>query len=135
MTLFMRKQKDGSSLEAVLLGNLLAAGVGLPFLVTAHVQPIDWAILGFLGVFQLGLPFLLYAVAIRSLSAIETILLSCLEPILNPILVFAVIGETPGPMAMVGGAIVLSAVLMRGLAGMRRTPTSFVDNDAPLVSE
>ncbi len=134
MTLFMRKQKDGSTLETVLLGNLLAAGVGLPFLLTAQVQPQDWAIIGFLGVFQLGLPFLLYAVAIRSLSAIETILISCLEPILNPILVFAVIGETPGPMALLGGVIVMAAVLMRGLAGMRRR-VPVVDNDAVLVSE
>lgn len=134
MTLFMRKQKDGSSLETVLLGNLLAAGVGLPFLITAQVQPMDWAIIGFLGVFQLGLPFLLYAVAIRSLSAIETILISCLEPILNPILVFVVIGETPGQMAMVGGAIVLAAVLMRGLAGWRRR-SPVVDSHAVFVSE
>jgi drug/metabolite transporter (DMT)-like permease len=120
MTLFMRKQKDSSSLETLLLGNLLAAGVGLPFLLTAQVQPMDWAIISFLGVFQLGLPFLLYAAAIRSLSAIETILISCLEPILNPILVFAFIGETPGPMALLGGAIVMAAVLARGLAGIRR---------------
>lgn len=119
MTLFMRKQKDTSTLETVLLGNLLAAAVGLPFLLTSQVQPQDWAILGFLGIFQLGLPFLLYAAAIRSLSAIETILLSCLEPILNPILVFAVIGETPSPMAMIGGAIVMLAVVGRGYIGVR----------------
>lgn len=115
MTLFMRKQKDGSTLETVLLGNLLAAAVGLPALAMSQVQPADWAILGFLGIFQLGLPFVLYAVAIRSISAIETILISCLEPILNPILVFLVIGETPGPMALAGGALVLAAVLGRGL--------------------
>lgn len=119
MTLFMRKQKDTSSLETVLLGNLLAAAVGLPFLMTAQVQPGDWAIIGFLGVFQLGLPFVLYAHAIRSLSAIEAILISCLEPILNPILVFIVIGERPGPMALLGGVVVMIAVLARGFAGVR----------------
>ncbi len=119
MTLFMRKQKDGSTLETVLLGNLLAAAVGLPALVTSQVQPGDWAILAFLGVFQLGLPFVLYATAIRSISAIETILISCLEPILNPILVFLIIGETPGPMALMGGALVLAAVLGRGLVAAR----------------
>lgn len=119
MTLFMRKQKDTSSLETVLLGNLLAAAVGLPFLFMAQIQPLDWAIVGFLGVFQLGLPFLLYAAAIRSLSAIEAILIACLEPILNPILVFVFVGETPGPMALLGGAIVLLAVLGRGVMGVR----------------
>ena len=126
MTLFMRKQKDGSTLETVLLGNLLAAAVGLPALAMAQVQPADWAILGFLGIFQLGLPFVLYAVAIRSISAIETILISCLEPILNPILVFLVIGETPGPMALAGGALVMAAVLGRGflLARPRKRATT-----------
>lgn len=119
MTLFMRKQKNTSSLETVLLGNLLAAAVGLPFLFMSHIQPLDWAIVGFLGIFQLGLPFLLYAIAIRSLSAIETILISCLEPVLNPVLVFVFVGETPGPMAMLGGAIVLLAVLGRGVLGVR----------------
>ncbi len=119
MTLFMRKQKDGSTLETVLLGNVLAAAVGLPALAMSQVQPADWAILGFLGVFQLGLPFVLYAIAIRSISAIETILISCLEPILNPILVFLVIGETPSPMALAGGTLVLAAVLGRGLVMAR----------------
>ncbi len=119
MTLFMRKQKDGSTLETVLLGNVLAAAVGLPALAMSQVQPADWAILGFLGVFQLGLPFVLFAVAIRSISAIETILISCLEPILNPILVFFVIGETPSPMALAGGALVLAALLGRGLLMVR----------------
>ncbi|HHY54739.1 MAG TPA: EamA family transporter [Chloroflexi bacterium] len=119
MTLFMRKQKNTSSLETVLLGNLLAAAVGLPFLFMSPVQSSDWVIVGFLGVFQLGLPFLLYATAIRSLSAIEAILISCLEPILNPILVFIFVGETPGPMALLGGAIVLLAVLGRGVVGVR----------------
>lgn len=119
MTLFMRKQKETSSLETVLLGNLLAAAVGLPFLLMSQIQPLDWAIVGFLGVFQLGLPFLLYAAAIRSLSAIEAILIACLEPILNPILVFVFVGETPGPMALLGGAIVLLAVLGRGVMGVR----------------
>lgn len=126
MTLFMRKQKDGSTLETVLLGNLLAAAVGLPALAMSQVQPADWAILGFLGVFQLGLPFVLYAIAIRSISAIETILISCLEPILNPILVFLFIGETPGPMALAGGALVMAAVLGRGflLARPRKRETA-----------
>jgi drug/metabolite transporter (DMT)-like permease len=88
------------------VGNLLAAGVGVPFLLTAEVVPSDWAIVGFLGIFQLGIPFLFYTVAIRSLSAIETILISCLEPILNPLLVFWVVGELPGPLARGGGIVV-----------------------------
>jgi len=121
MTIFMRKQKDGSPLEAMLLGNVLAALIGLPFLFasifTVPPSPLDWGILLFLGVFQLGLPFILFGYVIKRLAAMEIVLISTLEPILNPIWVFLINGETPGPMAMIGGAVVLLAALFRGFAG------------------
>jgi drug/metabolite transporter (DMT)-like permease len=123
MTLFLRKQKDGSPIETVLLGNVLAAAIGLPFLLTATPTPSDMGILLFLGIFQLGIPFILYGYAIKRIPALEVVLISTLEPILNPIWVFLVNGELPGPMALVGGAIVILAALVRGLAmsaGSRR---------------
>ena len=95
MTLFMRKQKDGSPLETMLLGNLLAAAVGLPFL--RHVAPPPpqmWASCSSWVSSNWASPFVLYATRIRSIAAIEIVLISCLEPILNPILVFLIIGET-----------------------------------------
>ena len=116
MTLFMRKQKDGSPYETVLLGNALAAVIGLPFLLTASPTPVDWGILLFLGIFQLGIASILHAYAIKRLAALEVILISTLEPIMNPLWVFLFNGETPGPMALLGGVIVVSAVLVRGLA-------------------
>jgi drug/metabolite transporter (DMT)-like permease len=123
MTLFMRKQKDGSPYETVLLGNALAAVIGLPFLLTASPTPLDWGILLFLGIFQLGVASILHAYAIKRLAALEVVLVSTLEPIMNPLWVFLFHGEMPGPMALVGGAIVVVAVLVRGLAmglGSRR---------------
>lgn len=116
MTLFLRKQKDGSPYETVLLGNVLAAVVGLPFLLTAGPTGVDWAILLFLGVFQLGVASILHAYAIKRLAALEVILICTLEPILNPLWVFLFNGELPGPLAMAGGVIVVAAVLMRGVA-------------------
>jgi drug/metabolite transporter (DMT)-like permease len=116
MTLFLRKQKDGSPYETVLLGNILAAAVGLPFLLTATPTAQDIGILVFLGIFQLGLPFIMYGYAITRLPALEVVLISTLEPILNPIWVFLFNGELPGPLALAGGAIVIFAALLRGLA-------------------
>ena len=43
MTLFLRKQKDGSPIETILLGNILAAAIGLPFLLTATPTTTDVA--------------------------------------------------------------------------------------------
>lgn len=119
MTLFLRKQRDGQAGETIFLGNALTAVVGLPFLfwAAAHgqVQPVEWWILLYMGVLQLGIPFILYSIAIRSLEALETILIATLEPLINPIWVFLVLGERPGPWALVGGALVVGAVTVRAL--------------------
>lgn len=116
MTLFMRKQKDGSPTETMLLGNILAALIGLPFLLAERPAGVDWAIIGYLGIFQLGIPFALYSRAITRLQAVEAVLIQTLEPIANPLLVFLVVGEQPGPLALVGGAIVVAAICARALA-------------------
>jgi drug/metabolite transporter (DMT)-like permease len=113
--LALRKQKDGSSLETVLLGSIIAAVAGLPFLLRAQPTGLDLGILVFLGIFQLGIPMIIYAVALRQLSAIEAILIQMLEPILNPIWVFLVVGEQPGGRALLGGALVLVSVTARGV--------------------
>lgn len=120
LILFMRKQKDGSPESIALLGNILCAIVGLPVVLMAWVNntlpgPQSWAILLFLGVLQLGIPYLLYARSIRYLNAMEAVLIQTLEPILNPIWVFLVLDEKPGPWAMTGAIIVLAAVTVRAI--------------------
>lgn len=118
--LFMRKQKDDSPIETTLLGNLLAALVGLPFLLQASPTWGDVGGVLFLGILQLGIPFILFSIAIKHLSAVESILIQTLEPVLNPIWVFLVIGEQPTARALLGGIIVLVAITMRSLIINRR---------------
>lgn len=48
------------------------------------VQPVEWIILLYLGVLQLGVPFVLYTIAIRQLDALETILIATLKPNSQP---------------------------------------------------
>ena len=120
MVLFMRKQKDAAPEMMALLGNLGGVVLGIPFLVGPWAQgnwpdAQGWGILLFLGIFQLGIPYILYAKAIRHLNAMEAVLIQTLEPILNPLWVFLVIAETPGPWSLAGGAIVLAAVIARGV--------------------
>jgi drug/metabolite transporter (DMT)-like permease len=119
LMIFLRKQKDGSTAETMLLGNLLAAAIGLPFLLRESPTLADWGGVLFLGIFQLGIPFILMSVAIRTLTAVEAILIQTLEPVLNPIWVFLVVGELPTPLALFGGLIVLTAVTLRALLASR----------------
>ena len=117
--LFMRKQKDGSTIETVLLGNVLSALLGLPFLLGAAPTPADWLGMIFLGIFQIGLPSILIALAIKELTAVGAVLIQTLEPILNPVWVLLFIGEMPTPLALLGGAIVIGAVTFRSVLANR----------------
>jgi drug/metabolite transporter (DMT)-like permease len=88
--------------------------------------PSDLGILAFMGCVQLGIGCLLATAASRSLAATELGLLALLEPILGPLWVWVLLGENPGRDALLGGAIVLCAVVgnevfaaWRGRAGAR----------------
>ena len=115
LAVFLRKQKDESALESVLIGNLVTALIGLPFMFQGSPGGQSWLGLVLLGVFQLGLSYVLYTEALKRISALEGILIASIEPILNPLWVFLALGERPGPWALIGGAIVLIAVTGRSL--------------------
>lgn len=111
--IFMRMQKDGSPLESVLLGNIITAAIGLPFLTQAVPDTSGWLYLMILGIVQLGIPYILFSKAIKHVTALEAILIPVIEPLLNPVWVFLLLGEAPGLLAMLGGFIVLLAVTVR----------------------
>jgi drug/metabolite transporter (DMT)-like permease len=122
MALFLRKQKDAAPVESVLLGNGLTALIGLPFCFQSFPDLTGWGSLLCLGIFQLGCSYLLYAAAIKYVLAIEASLIPVLEPVLNPVWVFLFAGESPGFWALLGGVIILGAITIRGILGVRPQP-------------
>jgi drug/metabolite transporter (DMT)-like permease len=100
------------------LGNILTALIGLPFVFQSSPNAAGWLGLILLGVFQLGLSYILFAEAIKHVTALEGILIPILEPILNPIWVFLLLRERPGKWAIAGGIIVLVSVTLRSLSAM-----------------
>ena len=120
--LCLRKQKDGSPLESVFIGNVIAFLIGFPFLLKFSPAASGWIGIILLGVFQLGLSYILYSEAIKHVTAIEAILIPVIEPILNPIWVFLFFGEEPGIWALTGGSIVLFSISMRCLPMLRQKP-------------
>lgn len=113
MTLAMRKQKDGSPFGSVLLGNILAFVFGVPFMLGGLPDLTGLVAIVLLGVFQLGLSYVLYSIAIKHVTALEATIITMIEPILNPIWVFLMLGETPGPWSLAGGLIILAAIVAR----------------------
>jgi drug/metabolite transporter (DMT)-like permease len=119
LAMLLRKQKDASPFESVLLGNILTAVIGLPALISS--QPDRNSLIGLLllGVFQLGIAYVLFTLATRYVSALEIVLIPVIEPILNPIWVALTVGETPTILSLIGGIIVLAAVVGRGVSSSR----------------
>ncbi|MEI6079286.1 MAG: DMT family transporter [bacterium] len=116
----MRMQKDGKPVESVLLGNVLTVIIGLPF-IAGHVPNVTgWLALIVAGVFQLGISYILFSIAIKKVTALEAILIPIIEPILNPIWVLLIIKEVPSTLSIIGGVIVISAVTLKCLLHVMR---------------
>ena len=116
MILLLRKQHAASPITAILLGNVFAALAGLPFMFGAPPPSAHgWWALAALGVVQLGVPYIFYSIAIKRVTALEAVLIPLLEPSLPPIWVMLLVGERPAGWALVGAALVLGAVLLRGV--------------------
>lgn len=120
MVVCLRKEKDDSSLRVLFWGNVFIFLSGIPFMAYAGMP--DAGSLGMIlvaGVFQMALPYILMAYAVKRLSAVETILLAVLEPILNPVWVFLVVGEAPGVKALLGTAVVIVAITRKSLVELK----------------
>ena len=110
-----RRSEDPTATQPSLVaGNILACvftlGLAVP---VEHLSAHDLAILGFLGVFQIGLAYVCLVAGIRGVPALEASLLLLLEPVLSPIWAWLVHGEAPGHWALVGGAIIMVATTAR----------------------
>jgi drug/metabolite transporter (DMT)-like permease len=123
MTVALRAQKDGVPAESILLAQLPTALVGLPLVAKESWTGGNILIIMYLGIFQIGLAFLLFTTAIKHVPAIEATLISTLEPILNPLWVFWFLGEHPGMFAIVGGVVVLAGVTINAVGSVRMQPT------------
>jgi drug/metabolite transporter, DME family len=117
------RRGDGG-LPCVVLGNALAFGLALPFVLAGSapfdVAPADWGVLLFLGVVQIGLAYMLLVRGLRHVPAFEASVLLLAEPALNPLWSWLAHDEVPGGLALLGGAIILSATLSKAWLGARR---------------
>jgi drug/metabolite transporter (DMT)-like permease len=110
------------ALGAVLAGNTLAFAVCVTLALPLDgVRGVDLAIVGYLGVFQIGLAYVFVTSALRVLPAFESALILLVEPVLNPIWAWILHGERPGPWAMTGAAVLVGAMIVKTLADARNT--------------
>jgi len=131
--ILLRKQKEGSPLESLMLSQFLTFAVSIPFLFSgmpgtggagpaASGRPalLAWLALAYLGVFQMGLSAIMLAYGVRHVTAVQSFLITTIEPIFNPVWVFLLLGETPTGFALAGGFVILAATTLRSLLPLLR---------------
>jgi drug/metabolite transporter (DMT)-like permease len=126
-SVFLRMQKDGNPSDSMLLAHGINFTLSLPFLFLyfpALETPALAAIL-YMGIIQVGCASLLFSYGIKRVSAIQTMLTAIIEPVLNPLWVLAVTGEKPSFSALLGGGIIITAVVVSSVIGKNRHLSQF----------
>lgn len=105
---------------SIILGNALTWIIGLPFYSESLLTTSSLTGLVLLGVFQIGLAYILYSKSMVYLKALDAILIPVIEPLLNPVWVFLFIGEAPSVFSILGGIVVIASVVGRSYYQSKR---------------
>ena len=112
----MKKNDQQYQQSSIFWGNILVALICIPFLSSLKVISFsDVWMVSFLGIFQIALAYAFFASGLKRIYAVEASIISMIEPVLNPVWVFIGYGETPSLTAIIGGLIILAAIIVRSL--------------------
>jgi drug/metabolite transporter (DMT)-like permease len=117
-----RHQRHVSMAPATWLSQALVFVCAAPFASVSGISGKDVALLAGLGVTQIGLGLIFLTIGARLIPAAEVALITLLEIVLGPLWVWIALGEQPGTATLVGGAVVLAAVVIQA-TGAPEEPT------------
>jgi drug/metabolite transporter (DMT)-like permease len=115
---WLARQPDavGGGGSVVIAGNVFAFAVCLPWVLPMPVATsVDWVVVLYLAIFQIGAAYFCLLRGIRKLRAFEISLLLSIEPVASGLWAWLVHAEIPGAMALVGCSLILSSVLLQAL--------------------
>jgi drug/metabolite transporter (DMT)-like permease len=113
MIVITRWRRDVSMAPATCLSQAILVAVFLPFAAPGGISADDVGWLAALGIGQIGLGFALLTVGARLIPAAQVGLITLLEVVLGPVWVWLALDERPGTLTLVGGAIVIVAILIQ----------------------
>jgi drug/metabolite transporter, DME family len=117
------KAREVNRASSVIYGNSLAVLLTAPWGLAAisSLDRFDLVSVIYLGVIQIGLSYLLFTTAMASgVRSLDAGIVGYVEPVLNPVWVFLVLGERPSQWALIGGSIIIIAVITHMVLDARR---------------
>jgi drug/metabolite transporter, DME family len=74
---------------------------------------MDWVAVLFLGIVQIGISYILFIKGVRGgTRPLDASLIGFIEPLLNPVWVYLFVGERPSQWALLGGAVIIAAIVV-----------------------
>jgi drug/metabolite transporter (DMT)-like permease len=119
----LRAKKDGNPADIIFFAHIICVLCSLPFffLYPPSINPQELLCVSFMGIVQIGIASALFAYGIKRIPAVQAMLTSAIEPVLNPTWVLLATGERPALSVIAGGAVILSAILFSSiLSALRR---------------
>jgi len=112
----MKRNDQKYQQSSIFWGNILVALICIPFLSSLNmIYFSDLWMVSFLGVFQIAVAYAFFASGLKRIIAVEASIISMVEPVLNPVWVLIGYGEIPSVTAIIGGLIILTAIIVRSL--------------------
>ncbi|MGI8542333.1 MAG: DMT family transporter [Aridibacter sp.] len=99
---------------SVFYGNIIIIIFMLPFILIEPQTPTtnDILAISYLGIFQIGIAYILFTYGLaKGVRSLDASIIGFVEPLLNPVWVFLFIKETPSKWAIIGGVIIIGAVI------------------------
>lgn len=130
MIVITRWRHEVSMAPATCLSQAILVAAFLPFATPGEISGDDLAWLAALGIGQIGLGFALLTVGARLIPAAQVGLITLLEVVLGPVWVWLALDERPGTLTLVGGTIVIAAIVLQ----TRETPSPDPDEEPALTA-
>jgi drug/metabolite transporter (DMT)-like permease len=119
MYVLIRRGRAVDMLPAFIVAAFMTAAVAAPWIGDFSASAHDVGIYAALGCVQLGIQYVLLTIGARHLPAAEAALTTRLTLVLSPLFAWLGAGEVPGRMTLVGGAVIVAAIVMHGLWTLR----------------
>ncbi len=121
LTIMLNEFENGDSLSSVLLGHILMAIIGLPFIFReTDFSASTLLLVAALGIFQAGAGYTLLSVGLKYADPISGSLIASIEPVLNPILVSLFYHEHMGINTIIGGLIVIVSIVVYNVITLKK---------------